>query len=85
MTDAEITDDNAGIPDVELPATATLIALWEFLQLAVEGQGNLPPGLNMRIREGSDLIEVLSRGRVIATIVRSALLERAGVIAASRN
>jgi hypothetical protein len=82
LTDPEITADNAGIPDPELPTPAILLALSEFLADAAEGQ-KLPPGLNIRVV--GDFIEVLSRGRVIATIDRAALLERAGLIAGERN
>jgi hypothetical protein len=85
MTDPdEITADNAGIPDPELPRAAFEQAMFEFLSMAAEGQ-NLPPGLSVRIGADPELIEVLSRDRVIAIIVRSALLERAGIIAGQRN
>jgi hypothetical protein len=67
------------------PATPLELALFEFLAVAVEGQGNLPPGLNVRVLYAEDLIEVLSRGRVIATIARSALLERADTIRKERQ
>jgi hypothetical protein len=84
MTDPDFTDDAAGIPDPELPMLAFRQAMREFLELAVEGQ-DLPPGLEARPRHDLGLIEILSRGRVIATINRDALLERAAVIARSRN
>ena len=83
MTDPdEITADNAGIPDPELPDGAVLQALAEFLELAAEGQ-NLPPGLNVRA-EGN-IVEILSRGEVIAVLSHAELMERAGIIAATRN
>jgi hypothetical protein len=86
MTNPDFTDDDDddGIPDPELPMYAVRTAMREFLEAATEGQ-NLPRGLESRPRHDLGLIEILSHGRVIATINRDALLERAGVIARSRN
>jgi hypothetical protein len=68
--------------DPQPPIAAVLRAMGEFLADAAEGQ-QLPPGLDLRVT--GNIIEVLSRGRVIAQIDRSALIERAAEIGAAQN
>jgi hypothetical protein len=82
MNPDQITPDNGGIPDPEMPTQAVLVALREFLELATEGQ-QLPPGLDVRPR--GRILEIVSDGKVVAQINRAALLERAAEISAARN
>lgn len=76
-----MTSDNAQEPIV---LTAFEAALHEALERIVAMQPDpLPPGLNIRHRDdGSGLIDVLSRGRVIGAVSRDALLTRAAELEA---
>lgn len=64
------------------PLAAVLAAFGEAMSLAADGQA-LPPGLDLRVTPR--FIEVLSHGRIVATIDRSTLLERAAEIGSELN
>lgn len=71
--------------DMAQPLTALDEALAEFMAetVALTDRGTLPPGLN--VRAAGEAIEVLSRGDVLATVGRQALLDRAAEIEIDRR
>jgi hypothetical protein len=70
--------------DAARPRPPIIQALAEILDETVSlADGTLPPGLDIVVV--GETIQVLSRGRGIATVSRQALAERADQIAAGRN
>lgn len=73
----------AALPPLEAFEAAIREALGRILALS---DRELPPGLATRPRDdASDLIDVLSEGRVIGAMSSSVLLQRAWEIAAQRD
>lgn len=69
--------------DLARPRTAFDEAFAEIVAEAVAlSDEPLPPGLNYRVR--GEIIEILSRGRVITTFARRSLLEREAEIERER-
>jgi len=75
------------LADLGRPRTPFEQALAEALRRVVDLRGEaLPPGLDWCPRDdASDLLDILSRGRVIGSVSRTAVLARARALDAARR